>query len=151
MTGPLLARSAGLLASSLITLSASSQVMLGAPAPTIDLEALENAPADLGMTAEEITWDALAGKTVVLEFWATWCGPCIAAIPHLNELAESYVDADDVIFLSVTAEPVELVNEFRAKREMKSWIGHDLDRDTLDAFDVRGIPSTILIHDGRVM
>ncbi|MEL7484663.1 MAG: redoxin family protein, partial [Planctomycetota bacterium] len=95
MTGSLLARSAGLLAPSLITLSTLSQVMLGAPAPTIDLEALENARADLGMTAEEITWDALAGKTVVLEFWATWCGPCIAAIPHLNELAESYADADD--------------------------------------------------------
>ncbi|MEL6499593.1 MAG: redoxin domain-containing protein [Planctomycetota bacterium] len=151
MARSLLARVVCFVATSALVGSASSQAMLGAPAPAIDLEAIENAPADLGMTAEEITWDALAGRTVVLEFWATWCGPCIAAIPHLNELAESYADADDVIFLSVTDEPVDLVSEFRTKREMKSWIGHDLDRDTIDAFDVRGIPATFLIHDGRVM
>ena len=151
MARSLLARLVCFVATSALVGSASSQAMLGAPAPAIDLEAIENAPADRGMTAEEITWDALAGRTVVLEFWATWCGPCIAAIPHLNELAESYADADDVIFLSVTDEPVDLASESRTKREMKSWIGHDLDRDTLDAFDVRGIPATFLIHDGRVM
>ncbi len=151
MAGSLLARSTGLLAALSVATTASAQVTIGAPAPAIDLEALENTPVDIGMTAEDVTWDALAGKTVVLEFWATWCGPCIAAIPHLNELADSYAGTDDVVFLSVTDEPVDHVNEFRTRREMRSWIGHDLDRDTIGAFGVRGIPRTFLIHDGRVM
>jgi len=35
-------------------------------------------------------WQDLTGKVVVIEFWATWCGPCVAAIPHLNELSRKF-------------------------------------------------------------
>ena len=43
-----------------------------------------------GPNLNEISWDKLKGKVVVLEFWGTDCGPCIKAIPHLNELVEQF-------------------------------------------------------------
>lgn len=53
-------------------------------------------------------------KVYVLEFWATWCAPCIAAMPHLSELQEKYLDYD-VTFISVSDEPLQTVFEFMFK------------------------------------
>ena len=69
----------------------------GQPAQRERLKALDlsNPPA-LQVTnwinGETATLASLKGKIVVLDFWATWCGPCLASIPHTNELAEKYKD-----------------------------------------------------------
>ena len=45
----------------------------------------------------------LKGKVVVVNFWATWCGPCIREIPELEEVYQKYKDKDDFVFLSITS------------------------------------------------
>ena len=52
-----------------------------------------------------------SGKVYVVEFWATWCGPCIASMPHLSELQEKYNDYD-VKFIGVSDEPLQTVVNF---------------------------------------
>jgi uncharacterized protein (TIGR03435 family) len=103
-----------------------------------------------GPPAAEVSWAALKGKVVVLEFWATWCGPCVRAIPHWNELVESFKDRP-VVFLSVSAENEGAVRLFLNKRPIKSWVGLD-DFEVLNkAFDVKGIPHTVIVGaDGRI-
>src|SRR5436190_1317967 len=44
-----------------------------------------------------IDLNALKGKVVLIDFWATWCGPCVAAIPHVEELYEKYKDKGLVV------------------------------------------------------
>jgi len=66
------------------------------------------------------TLHALAGKAVVLEFWATWCAPCVAAIPHLNELATQFKDRP-VVFLSVSDETPSVVEAFLQKHPIDGW------------------------------
>jgi cytochrome c biogenesis protein CcmG, thiol:disulfide interchange protein DsbE len=68
--------------------------MHGQPAPTLALKEWMNSKA---LTAAD-----LAGKVVVLDFWATWCGPCLASIPHNNELAKKFTDRG-VVFIGVCA------------------------------------------------
>lgn len=48
-------------------------------------------------------------KFIVIEFWATWCGPCLDAVPHLNELQEKFKLNNDLVFISMTDEKPEKI------------------------------------------
>lgn len=126
-----------------------AQPEVGAAAPPLNVTHLLQVPE--GTPAPEaLSWKDFEGKAVVLEFWATWCGPCIAAIPHLNKLADEFKD-DPVRFISITDEGPEKVEPFLAKRPMRSWLAMDTTRATARAFGVRGIPMTVLIdREGKV-
>jgi len=118
---------------------------VGEPAPEIGLEQILQAPE--GTVA---SWEKLAGKAVVLEFWTTWCGPCVAAIPHLNELADKYQDKP-IQFIAITDEGREKIEKFLKKKPIHAWIGLDTDKSMHRAYGVRGIPHTVLVgKDGRI-
>jgi len=94
--------------------------------------------------AVNASFEALAGKVVVLEFWATWCGPCVAAIPHLNELAEKFKDRG-VVFLSVSEEEPAVVEAFLKKRPISGLVGVAHTKGPLQLYDAGGVPATFLI------
>jgi thiol-disulfide isomerase/thioredoxin len=96
----------------------------------------------------EATWESLRGKPVVIEFWATWCGPCIAEIPHLNELASRF---KEVQFISITDEAASVVEAFLAKRPISGLVGLDRARSTFGAYGVDAIPQTMLVDKEGVL
>ncbi|MCC5824104.1 MAG: TlpA family protein disulfide reductase [Phycisphaerales bacterium] len=140
----MLARLAACIA--LLTAPALAQPAIGDRSPELGIEELLNAPP-----GAEATLEALKGKFVLLEFWATWCGPCVAAIPHLNELYETF--GDRMVFISVTNEGRDTVEAFQKNEPViANWIGIDADRSLFDAYKVRGIPTTIILDaEGRVV
>ena len=85
------------LLSALALVPASSLLAQNAPAPTLKIG--DPAPALAG--GEWVQGDPVQGfekgKVYILEFWATWCGPCKAAIPHVNELQKKYADKGLVV------------------------------------------------------
>ncbi len=97
-----------------------------------------------GLPAANLNWERLKGKVVVLEFWATWCGPCVAAIPHLNDLAEQFKDKP-VVFISVSSENEEVVRTFLKNHPVRFTVGLD-DYEALNkAFHVMGIPHAVIV------
>src|SRR5271156_1919427 len=82
----------------------------GTPAPPLTTIKLLQAP-----TGARTDWNSLRGKVVVLEFWAPWCAPCIASLPHLNQLVEA-LDPARFQFISIDDEDPKVVQTFLAKK-----------------------------------
>jgi uncharacterized protein (TIGR03435 family) len=112
------------------------------PAPELQIASYLSAPPGAPASLAD-----LRGKVVVLEFWATWCAPCIAAIPHLNELAEKLAD-QPVVFISITRDDDrEVLARFLEKHPMKTWVAMDgKGLPTLQAYGVKFIPHTVVIN-----
>ncbi len=103
------------------------------------------------------------GKTYVVEFWATWCGPCKTSIPHLTELAHKYEGKVDFIGYSIwenareDATIEQQVDTFIAEMGEKMDYNVAMDEGTfmadnwMTAAAQIGIPSSFIIHDQKVM
>lgn len=89
------------------------------------------------------TLQALRGKVVVLEFWATWCGPCVANIPHLNQLADQF--AGKVQFIAIDDEPSATVKKFLSSHPMHAWVGLDQSQAIFRRYGVGSRPKTVVI------
>ena len=97
------------------------------------------------------------GKTYVIEFWATWCGPCRSSMPHISKVQEDYASRG-VTVLSISDEDESTVREFLAKPEWaektRYTLGTDPDASTKEQYmkpaQQRGIPCSFIVKDGVV-
>jgi thiol-disulfide isomerase/thioredoxin len=96
-----------------------------------------------------LTLADLRGKVVAVEFWATWCGPCVECIPRLNDLQRKY-SGDKFQLLSLVAEGRQTMDLFLTKRKVEYPIG--LESNSLDDYGVTGIPHAFVIGaNGKVV
>jgi uncharacterized protein (TIGR03435 family) len=124
----------------------ADDVKPGDAAPALTFTKLLQAPA-----GTKVDWPSLHGKVVVLEFWATWCAPCVAEIPILNALVSS-LDGAKVQFVSVDDEDPEIVEAFLKKKPISGWLGIDNSGTLFDHYGVSARPTTVVIDpDGRVV
>ncbi len=103
------------------------------------------------------------GKVYVMEFWATWCGPCRASMPHISKLQEKYKDYD-VTVIGVSDEDLQTVVKFLCKTDKEETLWNDKIQYTLatdpdrsvyksymTAAAQRGIPTTFIVgKDQRI-
>lgn len=96
----------------------------------------------------------LRGKAVLVNVWATWCGPCRAEIPELQRLHDEYA-ARDLTVLGVSVDVAGArpdVIEFLRERDVSYPNVHDPDGVMADAFDAFALPTSILLDDsGKVV
>lgn len=86
------------------------------------------------------------GKPVVLEFWGTYCGPCLQSIPHLNQLHTKF--RGKVQFIAVSGEDPSTVRNFLKRGSIGYPVAVDIAGDFFKAWSVRGVPTTVFL-DGN--
>ena len=93
-----------------------------------------------------------AGKVVVLNFWATWCGPCKDEMPALDRLRKS-LDQDTFTLLTVTADlQRDGIGHFLRNLDVHLPVLFDEDQEVSRAYMVRALPTTIIINrDGTLL
>lgn len=99
---------------------------------------------------KEVTTSDLEGRPLLINFWATWCGPCREELPELNDLAEQAGDDLTVIGVSIDRDPDQL-RDFVKQTMLKydiTWDGGGIARD----LGINAIPLTIAVDaDGNVV
>jgi thiol-disulfide isomerase/thioredoxin len=93
-------------------------------------------------SAETRPLDDYRGKVLLLEFWATWCGPCIKAIPGLNDVRDRFSE-EDLAIVAVSNEGRTVLGKFVRKTQVDYTIA--LSEQTRHDYWVRGISTTFLI------
>lgn len=84
------------------------------------------------------------GKVLFLNFWATWCPPCIAEMPSMQELYNNYKDNPDVVFVFATTDPKSTVDAFMQKNSY-TLPSHYVQSAAPEQLASRSIPTTFLI------
>ena len=114
-------------------------IKLGDTPPEFSLSVVKSTEVD------SINLADLKNRAVILDFWATWCAPCVKSFPHLNKLIEEFKEKP-VTIISITYEPKDFINNFLEKHELKSIIATDNDFFMFKAFNGWAIPTMILIN-----
>jgi thiol-disulfide isomerase/thioredoxin len=96
-------------------------------------------------TGKEVTLESLKGRVVLLDFWATWCGPCVQAMPEIQKLHEKYADkAVTIIGVNTWEKQDDKAIKFMEKKKYTYTLllkGDDLAKE----YGISGIPTLILI------
>jgi thiol-disulfide isomerase/thioredoxin len=112
------------------------QTLWGKPAPDFTLPIVSGPyPAKLA---------ELAGHVVIVDFWATWCGPCIIAMPHLNEWQKKYAGAG-LRIVGISSEEKDVIQAFVVDNRIEYTIARDEDDKVARSYVVAALPMMVVI------
>ena len=89
------------------------------------------------------------GKFVLIDFWATWCGPCRKAIPDLNKFSKKF--KDNLVVIGISGEEKSKVDAFTKKKKISYYLGVDTTKTTSNQLQIKGIPHVIIVDPNGIV
>lgn len=122
----------------------AQQPSVGAPAPAIDCSSWLNTDAAPPML------ESLRGRVVMLEFWGTWCGPCVRSMPEVQKLHDRYRERGLTV-VAISREAPGEMTPFLEEHGYTMLVGSDPEKKVIGAYGVRSWPTTVVVgKDGNV-
>jgi peroxiredoxin len=121
----------------------ASSPLVGKPAPEISLKLLDKGEFRLN--------DHRDKDIVMLDFWATWCGPCVRELPILAAVAESYKGKGVAFFAINMRETPEQIKKFQDDKKLKFTVAMDTDGAVGTAYGAEAIPMLVLVDKKGVV
>ncbi|MGG3470505.1 redoxin domain-containing protein [Neobacillus pocheonensis] len=122
------------------TTAAKEGLAIGAKAPDFELKTL---------TGETVKLSSLKGKKVMLNFWATWCPPCKAEMPEMEQFYKE--KGKDIVILAVNIDPQLDVQKFIDENKITFTIPLDTEDKVNGAYQVLSIPTTYFIDSNGII
>lgn len=120
--------------------------LVGVPAPTFTLPVL-----DATEPGNRLSLRDLRGKAIVLDFWASWCGPCRQQIPIIDRIARRFENRGLVVIGVNTGDELPQALSFLSSRSLAYASVFDEERHVTLAYDVKVLPTLILVdREGKI-
>jgi thiol-disulfide isomerase/thioredoxin len=118
--------------------------LVGKPAPDFNLELLGSGGKKFHLADQK-------GKVIVLDFWATWCGPCLQTMPLVEKVAHEF-EAEGVQLIAVNLEePAKTITAMLERHKLQLTVAMDIDGVAATKYQATAIPQTVLIdREGKV-
>jgi len=115
---------------------------VGKPAPDFKLDTLDG---------QTVALSQLKGTPVLVNFWATWCGPCIHEMPFLQQVYQDWHEEELVLLGVNIGESSSQVSQFMQSQGFSFTVLLDSSGDTAQTYNIQGIPTTFFIDKESVI
>jgi thiol-disulfide isomerase/thioredoxin len=136
----------------LMTLNPEPRIAVGKPIPDFDLALFESSFEG----RDTVSKADLLGRVYLIDFWGTWCFPCLKEIPKIREVWEKYKERDfQVLSMAVENSP-DVIRNFMNNQQSMPWLHHyvegNFNSEILKTFEVTSYPRPILVDaDGNIL
>lgn len=118
--------------------------LVGKPAPDFNLELLGSGGKKFKLADQK-------GHVVILDFWATWCGPCLQTMPLVEKVAAEFADQGVQLVAVNLEEPAKTITNTLQRHKLNVTVAMDIDGVAAGKYEATAIPQTVIIdRDGKV-